>query len=185
MTEALATREGGTCARVGGSLDRAGRLAIFVSGVLTANPVRQSPRAQRPSRRRLGGPARVRPAALASLLILAGLLFTQLIQLSDLLLFPHYACEHGQLAHAHASEPEPTAAPSTEGEAPRATAAQAEGEHEHCNAAAVRHRELPLALHVPEATILGWIADLPLVLGSPRRPIALLAVAPKASPPRA
>jgi hypothetical protein len=117
--------------------------------------------------------------------VLAGLLFTQLVQLSDLLLFPHYACEHGQLAHAHASEPRPSAAPSSKGEAPRATTAQGEGDHEHCTAAAVRNREMGVALHVPVATILGWIVDPPLVLGSPRRAISLLAVAPKASPPRA
>ncbi len=119
-------------------------------------------------------------------MIIAGLFFAQLVQLSDLLLFPHYACEHGELAHAHnrANDAEPTAAPSSKGEAPRATAAQREADHEHCDATAIRHRETALALHVPEATVLGFTTDPPLVLGSPRRPIALLAVAPKASPPR-
>jgi hypothetical protein len=147
------------------------------------------PRAQRPLRRRSRGPSRARKASLLSLAILAGLLFAQLVQLSDLLLFPHYACEHGELAHAHSrpskAGPAPTAAPSSKGEAPRATAAQGESDHEHCDAAAIRQREIAPSLHVAEATILGWIADPPLVLGSPRRPIALLAVAPKASPPRA
>jgi hypothetical protein len=187
MSAGVAERKSGACGRIGGSLDRSQRLAVERVSVLTARRMRHRPRAQRPLRRRRGGPARVRPAALATLVILAGLLFGQLVQLSDLLLFPHYACEHGELAHAHAhaGNAEPAAALPSHDSAPRATAAPGEGEHEHCTATAIRHRELIVTLHVPEATILGWIADPPLVLGSPRRPIALLAVAPKASPPRA
>ncbi len=122
---------------------------------------------------------------LASLTIIVGLLFAQLVQLSDLLLFQHYACEHGELAHAHTSAAAPSAdAPPSPGEEPPAVAARGEGEHEHCDAMAIRQSAFALALHVPEATILGCIDAPALATGSSPRPIALLAVAPKASPPR-
>jgi hypothetical protein len=141
------------------------------------------PRAQRPLPRRIGGRRRVRSAALASLAVIFGLLFAQLVQLSDLLLFQHRACEHGELVHGHARGP--VKAETADNESQRLAAAPAgEDDHEHCNAMAIRHREGAVALHVPEATILGWVDSPVLVLGSPRRPIALLAVAPKASPPR-
>jgi len=143
------------------------------------------PRFPRPSPRRLGRRARVRPAALVSLAIIVGLLFAQLVQITDLLLFQHYACEHGALAHAHTREAAPSAATApSKGEEPRAASARGEGEHEHCDAMAIRQRVEPLALHVPEATILGHIDSPALATGSSQRPIALLAVAPKASPPR-
>jgi hypothetical protein len=122
---------------------------------------------------------------LVSFTIIVGLLFAQLVQLSDLLLFQHYACEHGELAHAHTSDAAPSVAtPPSQGEEPQAVAARGEGEHEHCDAMAIRQSVDALALHVPEATILGCIDAPALATGSSQRPIALLAVAPKASPPR-
>lgn len=119
---------------------------------------------------------------LASLAVVLGLLFAQLVQLSDLLLFQHTACQHGELVHGPAHAPVKAEAADEDGNQ-RLGSAPAD-DHEHCEALAIRHRESAVALHVPEAMILGW-ADTPvLVLGSPRRPIALLDVAPKASPPR-
>lgn len=141
------------------------------------------PRATSPLPRRVGGRRRARPAALASLAVIVGLLFAQLVQLSDLLLFQHRACEHGQLVHGPARGPERARAGDDDGNQ-RVTAAPAgEDDHEHCDATAVRHRQAALALHVPEATILGWVGLPVLGLGSLQRPIALLAVAPKGSPP--
>lgn len=142
------------------------------------------PRAQRPLSRRIGGRGRVRPAALASLAVIVGLLFAQLVQLSDLLLFQHSACEHGELVHGPARGPMKVDAAEDDGNQRLGAAPAGEHDHEHCSALAIRHREGAVALHVPEATILGWVDSPVLVLGSPQRPIALLAVAPKASPPR-
>ena len=144
----------------------------------------QRPRARRPAQRRSGGRSRVRPAALASLFIILGLLFAQLVQLSDLLLFQHRPCEHGEFVHGplHASS-EATAASSEE--AQRLLAApSSHDDHDHCDAMAIRHRLATLAVHVPEATVLAGTDSPVLASGSPQRPIALLAVAPKASPPR-
>ncbi len=53
-------------------------------------------------------------------------------------------------------------------------------DHDHCDATAIRHRVAALAVHVLEATLLAGTETPVLSTGSPRRPIALLAVAPKA-----
>jgi hypothetical protein len=147
----------------------------------------QRPRACRPAPRRLGRRARVRPAALASLVVIFGLLLAQLVQISDLLLFQHSFCSHGELVHGPVYASAKAEAPE-DGETTRLRAASLRRadnhNHEHCNAMAIRHCEGAPALHVPEAMVLGWTDTPPLVLGSPQRPIALLAVAPKASPPR-
>jgi hypothetical protein len=144
----------------------------------------QRPRARRPAQRRLGGRARVRPAALASLFVILGLLFAQLVQLSDLLLFQHRACEHGELVHGPLRASPSAAAASPEDEQRLLAAPAGHDDHEHCDATAIRHRVTALSVPVPEATLLAG-TDLPaLASGSPQRPIALLAVAPKASPPR-
>jgi hypothetical protein len=144
----------------------------------------QRPRARRPAPRRLGGRARVRPAALASLFIILGLLFAQLVQLSDLLLFQHRACEHGELVHGPLRASSEAAAASPEEQQRLLAAPAGHDDHEHCDATAIRHRVDALAVHVPEATLLAGTDSPVLATGSPRRPIALLAVAPKASPPR-
>ena len=144
----------------------------------------QRPRARRTTQRRLGGRARVRPGALASLAVIAGLLFAQLVQLSDLLLFQHRACEHGELVHGPLRGSVKIEAAKDDGNQHLGAAPAGDDEHEHCDARAIRHREGSIAVHVAEATILGWVDSPVLVLGSPQRPIALLAVAPKASPPR-
>lgn len=144
----------------------------------------QRPRARRPAQRRSGGRARVRPAALASLFIILGLLFAQLVQLSDLLLFQHRACEHGELVHGPLRASSEATAASSEDEPRLDAAPSGHDDHEHCDAMAIRHRAAALAVHVPEATLLAGTDSPVLASGSPQRPIALLAVAPKASPPR-
>jgi hypothetical protein len=152
--------------------------------VLIATRMYQRPRARRLAQRRSGGRVRVRPAALASLFIILGLLFAQLVQLSDLLLFQHSACEHGELVHGPLHGSSAATAASSE-EAQRLLAAPSgHDDHEHCEAMAIRHRIADLAAHVPEATLLAGTDSPVLASGSPQRPIALLAVAPKASPPR-
>lgn len=144
----------------------------------------QRPRARRPALRRLGGRARVRPAALASLFVILGLLVAQLVQLSDLLLFQHRACEHGELVHGPLRASTEATAASPEEQQRLLAAPAGHDDHDHCDATAIRHRVTSLAVHVPEATLLAWADSSVLLTGSPRRPIALLAVAPKASPPR-
>ena len=144
----------------------------------------QRPRARRPAQRRSGGRARVRPAALASLFVILGLLFAQLVQLSDLLLFQHRACEHGELVHGPLRASTAATAAGSEEDQRLAAAPAGHDDHEHCDAMAIRHRVAALAAHVPEATLLAGTDSPVLASGSPQRPIALLAVAPKASPPR-
>lgn len=144
----------------------------------------QRPRARRPAQRRSGGRARVRPAALASLFIILGLLFAQLVQLSDLLLFQHRACEHGELVHGPLHASSEAAAASSEEDQRLLAAPSGHDDHDHCDAMAIRHRLAALTAHVPEATLLAGTDSPVLASGSPQRPIALLAVAPKASPPR-
>lgn len=152
--------------------------------MLIATRMYQRPQARRLAQRRSGVRVRVRPAALASLFIILGLLFAQLVQLSDLLLFQHSACSHGELVHGQLHGSSADTAASSE-EAQRLLAAPSgHDDHDHCEAMAIRHRIATLTVHVPEATLLAGTDSPVLASGSPQRPIALLAVAPKASPPR-
>ena len=148
--------------------------------------IERRPRRARPSA------ARARPTALASLVTVFGLLFAQLLQLSHLLLIPHQACEHGELTHAALpSGAKPGTDPRTReglrrGEETSAVESsdQARGEHDHCEPRALCRRDEGIAPFIGEASLLD-ILDLRALPPAPeRRPIALLSVAPKSSPPR-
>jgi hypothetical protein len=118
-----------------------------------------------------------------------GLFFGQLLQLSHLLLIPHRTCEHGELTHVHRGDAPSLARASHAGtlelkeERLDRLPTQARGEHDHCDVNALRHRESQVGPWVGEANLLLRI-DVPALSSMPeRRPIALLCVAPKSSPP--
>jgi len=153
-------------------------------------------RLERRPRRARPSALRARPKALASLLVVFGLLFGQLLQLAHLLLVPHQACEHGELTHVAAPSvtpfvttnlpPASAHAARRSGEDPRLVEAsgKAAGEHEHCEPRALCRRDEGVAPFVGEASLLD-VLDLGALPPAPeRRPIALLSVAPKSSPPR-
>ena len=100
-------------------------------------------RPQRPPPRRTGGRGRVRSAALASLAVIVGLLFAQLVQLSDLLLFQHRPCEHGELVHGPAHDSVKAEAADDDGNQHLEAATAGEDEHEHCDARAVAPKASP------------------------------------------
>lgn len=136
------------------------------------------------------------------LLVLAlGLLLLQGSALLHLLVIPHAACEHGDLvdlrgesAHVLALGPQGRDAPAAAmpGD-PRADArdvadAQPDRDdpgHDHCDANALRHRPEALAPSIAEATLLCIAPEVSLSERGEARPIAVLWLAPKSSPPAA
>lgn len=151
-------------------------------------------RLKRRPRRAPPSAAHVRPRVLASLVVALGLLFGQLVQISHLLLVPHQACEHGELTHVTLPVAEPELAEPARpldgmrrGEATRAVepSEQAKGEHDHCEPRALCRRDAELGPFVGEASLLDILDLRALPPALERRPIALLSVAPKSSPPRA
>jgi hypothetical protein len=151
---------------------------------------------RRPRRARPGAHG-ARPATLASLAIVFSLLFGQLVQLAHLLVVPHQACEHGELTHTALPVAEPKRAeparPRTDvrdvrrGGPTRAVepSEQAKGEHDHCEPRTLCRRDVEVGPFVGEASLLNLLDLRALPPALERRPIALLSVAPKSSPPRA
>jgi hypothetical protein len=100
-----------------------------------------------------------------------------------LLLVPHATCEHGELVEG--AKPAASWVPA----APRSDQAEigrAHGDgsgHEHCDALAVRHRVPEIGVSVATASLLEIV---PVEIGrdlTETRPIPLLSLAPKSSPP--
>jgi hypothetical protein len=114
------------------------------------------------------------------------LLLVQGPTLLHLLLVPHATCEHGELIEASvAHQPSP---PEARRE-PRSGEQQferAHGDrdgHEHCEALAVRHMVPALPAPIASASLV-WITPIDATgEGCETRPVPLLALAPKSSPP--
>jgi|SRR6185503_3162546 len=118
--------------------------------------------------------------ALSVLLISLGLLFGQGATLLHLWMVPHTTCEHGELVHAapHAAAPaQGTKQPGVEAAAPDGN------EHEHCDVNARIHRPEAVGPAVAEATLLCIEPAVTLEERSETRPVNLLSLAPKSSPP--
>jgi hypothetical protein len=136
---------------------------------------RAAPRAARPPRRA--------PQAWRALLIALGLLLAQGPLLLHLLLVRHVACEHGELveqaapAHAIARESGPAH--------DRVDAAAPGSGHEHCDVLAVRHCPGDVAAPIVAPSLLCIEPPASLCARGETRPVALLSLAPKSSPPAA
>lgn len=125
------------------------------------------------------------------LLVAIGLLFMQGPRLFHLLLVAHATCEHGELVELAAAQTPlaldaPLDAPDDDSDQDRADASHDEGAgHDHCDALALRH--LPSAIG-PALGAVSLLTIEPLTAIAPhdeRRPVPLLSLAPKASPPAA
>ncbi len=121
------------------------------------------------------------------LLTALGLLLAQGSVLFHLLLVPHRTCEHGELVEVAAplaTPPAPAAATTPRSDQQQIEHSRADGAgHDHCDALAVRHRLAEVGPSIAPATLL-LIA--PLRVGGDHaetRPVALLSLAPKSSPP--
>jgi hypothetical protein len=122
----------------------------------------------------------------ATLAVVVGMFFSQLIQLSHFFLVDHAVCEHGDFVHEDAaSHASPSAFVDSERRALRSADRGEKGGHEHCDARALLQRAPELGPSLAEATLLGLIAIPAQVAHPERRPIASLALAPKSSPPSA
>lgn len=127
------------------------------------------------ARRRGAGPWRV-------ILVLLGLLLVQGPTLLHLLLVPHATCEHGELIEAGAARAE-ARAPDSSAESPQIEQGDKDGGHDHCDVLAVHHRPVEAVTWVGEASLTAVTPVEPGGQGVETRPLAILAVAPKGSPP--
>lgn len=113
--------------------------------------------------------------------------------LLHLLLVRHVACEHGELvelvelARSAAAPASPEAEVIRESDAPaRLEATEAGGsDHAHCDVLAVRHRPGDVTPAFGAASLLSIALPARLCPPGETRPVPLLALAPKSSPPRA
>jgi hypothetical protein len=118
-------------------------------------------------------------------LVALGLLLVQGPTLLHLLLVPHATCEHGELIEAAAARPSLPEAHS-EAQSGEQQFERAHGDrdgHEHCEALAVRHTLPAFPAPIASASLV-WIAPIDATgEGCETRPVPLLALAPKSSPP--
>jgi hypothetical protein len=127
---------------------------------------------------------RLRTVALVLVALFAGL--AQLGRAAELLLVAHAPCEHGDLVHAEAPVAiERPAQGSHETRVHQGSSAAEHSDHEHCDANGALQAPAHADVVVPEATLLTWLEAAAWAPGPERRQLAPLAVAPKASPPRA
>ena len=129
------------------------------------------------------------------LVVALGLLLLQGPALLHLLLVPHATCEHGELVEGvrPAARRVTAAPPPSWGTPPDPRSDQAQFErshgdgagHEHCDALAVRHQIPAVGASIAAASLV-WIT--PIVASGDHaeaRPVPLLSLAPKSSPPAA
>lgn len=148
--------------------------------------VPQPPAAPRRRPRRAGRP--VFGGRLGSLLFALGLLVVQLGSAAHLILVEHARCAHGELTHGHGDHAAPAAGAhedETGADSARGDDPDPAHDEDHCDALAVTHRVPDAPSPVGAATVLATLPvaepDAPCEI----RPIGLLDVAPKGSPPAA
>jgi hypothetical protein len=122
------------------------------------------------------------------LLIALGLLFAQVPSVLHLLLVQHATCEHGELVEVvgHPGE-RPRALPDDHrSEGPQIAVSHADGSgHDHCDALAVRHQLPEVGISVAGPLLLSIAAAPACSERGETRPVPLLSLAPKSSPPSA
>jgi hypothetical protein len=111
-------------------------------------------------------------AGLATIALAIGLILARLALASHWLLVPHAVCEHGDVTHA---------APHSDDRADRSPAQSPD--HDHCDADALAHRIDDFHAPIPAATLLSILDPEAPAAVAERRPIPLLHLAPKGSPP--
>lgn len=133
-----------------------------------------------PPRLAAGRAARV---TCARLVLAVFALFLHATRISEAWLVNHALCEHGEVVHAgHA--PGAGAEEGSQGAAQGSEGAD-DPEHDHCFASSLHHRTGDVGPSVAEPSLIA-IALSPGVASQPEtRPIDLLSLAPKGSPPRA
>jgi len=123
------------------------------------------------------------------LLIALGLLFAQVPSVLHLLLVPHATCEHGELVELagpveHA--PGVAAQPDRRSQGPQIASSHRDGSgHDHCDALALRHRVPEVGVSVAAASLLSIEPSAERGERGETRPLPILALAPKSSPPAA
>jgi hypothetical protein len=140
-------------------------------------------RARRPSVR---STAAVRPLGLLLVLTTLALVIAHGATLLHMALVPHRTCEHGQLVEighdAAAAESADEDASREEGPSVRSGA---EDEHKHCDVQALRHRPAEIQPPLAEAVLLRFEPPPSREGAIEARPVPLLSLAPKSSPPTA
>jgi hypothetical protein len=139
-------------------------------------------RARRPGPRG-GWPCAARPWQ--ALLIALALLLAQGSALLHLALIPHATCEHGELVEgARPAEQARIGTPEGRPDRPQIDQAHHDGDgHDHCDALALRHRLPDVLAPVAEASLLSIAPIEECTAGVETRPVPLLSLAPKGSPP--
>jgi hypothetical protein len=125
------------------------------------------------------------PRAWHAFLIALGLLLAQGPMVFHLLLVPHATCEHGELIEGRfeASETVARSAPESASGSSIDSGHGARADHDHCDALAVRHRVPEMGASIAAASLLATIDIETCGAGGEARPLPLLALAPKGSPP--
>lgn len=119
-----------------------------------------------------------------AILVTLGLLIAQGPMVAHLLLVRHVTCEHGELVEggSHAESHEASADDGSAGERAEKGTGE-ESSHEHCDALALRHRPTAMGIVVGPATLLEIERSPSVGEGAEARPVPLLSLAPKGSPP--
>lgn len=119
-----------------------------------------------------------------AIVVTLGLLIAQGPMLAHMLLVRHVTCEHGELVDrgSHAQSHDTSAEEGASGD--RATKGSGEeSSHDHCDALALRHRPTAMGIVVGPATLLEVERPAMVGEGAEQRPVPLLSLAPKGSPP--
>lgn len=127
------------------------------------------------------------PRALSVFLVALGLLFLQGPRLFHLLLISHTTCEHGELVEV-ASDSKHTAIDVWERDSEQDRADAGHGEdagHDHCDALALRHLPSDIAKALGAPSLLTIEPRAVLSSRDGQRPVQILSLAPKGSPPAA
>ena len=123
---------------------------------------------------------------IVSLLLVLGVIVLQLGSAAHLVLVQHARCVHGELVHEHDEHGDRAAASQENGGGVVAASGDATGpshDEDHCDALAVTHRIPDAPAPVGAATLLSLAPIAAIGAALEIRPIGLLDVAPKGSPP--
>jgi hypothetical protein len=121
-----------------------------------------------------------------SLLLVLGVIVLQLGSAAHLVLVQHARCVHGELVHEHDEHGDRAAGAQENGVGAAATREDNPGashDEDHCDALAVTHRIPDAPAPVGAATLLTILPVAAIGAAREIRPIGLLDVAPKGSPP--